>query len=79
VSPEELLRCETARAPKAPHGMGDLFSGLYLALHLKGEPKALGVACATLAQIASDNLETTQLPHGPVRLAPAAIQEKINF
>ena len=78
VSPEEVLRSETARARKAPHGMGDLFSGLYLALHLKRQPKALGVACATLAQIASDNLETTQLPHGPVRLAPAAIQKKIN-
>ena len=56
-----------------------LFSGLYLALHLKRQPKALGVACATLAQIANRNLEATQLPHGPANLAPAAIQEKINL
>ncbi len=79
VAGEDVLRCETARAPSAPHGMGDLFSALYLGLHLKGEPKALGVACATLARIASGNMETTQLPHGPVRLAPAAIQEKIDL
>ena len=79
VTGEDVLRCETARAPSAPHGMGDLFSALYLGLHLKAEPKALGVACATLAQIASNNLEATQLPHGPVRLASAAIQEKINL
>jgi pyridoxine kinase len=79
VQGDAVLRCETARAPKAPHGMGDLFSALYLGLSLKGEPKALGVACATLAQIANRNLEATQLPHGPVNLAPAAIQEKINL
>ena len=79
VQGDAVLRCETARAPKAPHGMGDLFSALYLGLSLKSEPKALGVACATLAQIANRNLEATQLPHGPVNLAPAAIQEKINL
>ena len=79
VTQEDVLRCETARAPRAPHGMGDFFAALYLALSLAEEPKALGIACATLAQMAATNMETSSLPHGPVQIAAAAIQDKLNI
>ncbi|MGB0477974.1 MAG: bifunctional hydroxymethylpyrimidine kinase/phosphomethylpyrimidine kinase [Parvibaculales bacterium] len=79
VTAHEVLRCETARAPKAPYGMGDFFAALYLGLHLAEEPKALGIACATLAQMAAANMETSTLPHGPVHIAAAAIQDKLNI
>ena len=74
---EDIMRCETAKAPRAPHGMGDFFAALYLALYLKGTPKALGIACATMAQITAINMETDQLPHGPIELAPPALQDKL--
>ncbi|MCH1568857.1 MAG: pyridoxal kinase [Alphaproteobacteria bacterium] len=76
---DDVLRCETAKAPKAPYGMGDFFAALYLGLYLAEEPKALGIACATLGQMAAANLETQTLPHGPVQLAAAAIQDKLNI
>jgi pyridoxine kinase len=79
VKQAEVLRCETARAPKAPHGMGDFFAALYLGLSLAEEPKALGIACATLAQMAAANMETSSLPHTPVQIAAAAIQDKLNI
>ena len=79
VTADEVLRCETARAPTAPYGMGDFFAALYLGLHLAEEPKALGIACATLAQMAAANMETSTLPHGPVHIAAAAIQDKLNI
>ena len=79
VTADKVLRCETARAPKAPYGMGDFFAALYLGLHLAEEPKALGIACATLAQMAAANMETSTLPHGPVHIAAAAIQDKLNI
>jgi len=74
---DEVFRCETAKAPRAPHGMGDFFAALYPALHMSEEPKALGIACATLAQMAAGNLETTSLPHGTITLAPPALQDKL--
>ncbi len=73
----ETARCETAKAPRAPHGMGDLFSALYLALRLSGETKALGIAAATLSAIANANMETQTLPHGPLTLAQPALQETL--
>ena len=75
----DIYRCETARAPRAPHGMGDFFAALYVGLTLTKEPKALGIACATLAQMANRNLETAQLPHGPVVLAQAALTDKLAY
>ena len=74
----DILRCETARAPQAPSGMGDFFAALYLGLHLAEDPKALGITAATLAQMAARNMETATLPHGPVQLAAAAITDKIS-
>ena len=74
---EQVLRCETACAPQAPHGMGDCFAALYVGLHLKGEAKALGIACASLAQMANQNMQTAQLPHGPVVLAQPALTDKL--
>lgn len=74
-----VMRCETAKAPEAPYGMGDFFAALYLALHLADEQKALGIACATLAQMAATNMENKSLPHGPVQIASAAIQDKLNI
>lgn len=74
---DEILRCETAKAPDAPHGMGDFFAALYLALYLSGEPKALGIAVATMTQMTLNNLQPASLPHGPVPLAAAAIQDKL--
>ncbi len=74
---DEILRCETAKAPSAPHGMGDFFAALYLSLYLSGEPKALGIASATMAQITLANTQTASLPFGPVPLAAAAIQDKL--
>ncbi|MDB2584776.1 bifunctional hydroxymethylpyrimidine kinase/phosphomethylpyrimidine kinase [Alphaproteobacteria bacterium] len=73
----ETARCETAKAPHAPHGMGDLFSALYLGLHLAGEAKALGIATGTLAHIANVNMETQTLPHGPLSLAAPTLQETL--
>jgi pyridoxine kinase len=73
----EVLRCESAKAPSAPHGMGDLFSALYLALKLDDDPKALGIATGTLAAIAGANMETRTLPHGPLALSAPLIQETL--
>lgn len=73
----ETARCETAKAPHAPHGMGDLFSALYLGLRLAGEAKALGIATGTLAHIANVNMETQTLPHGPLSLAAPTLQETL--
>jgi pyridoxine kinase len=75
----DVMRCETAKAPEAPYGMGDFFAALYLALFLNEDPKALGIACATLGQMAATNMETKSLPHGPVQVAAAAIQDKLNL
>ena len=74
---KEVMRCESAEAPRAPHGMGDLFSALYLGLRLEENPKALGIAAGTLAQIASANMETQTLPHGPLTLSAPLIQETL--
>lgn len=80
----QIYRCETACAPHAPHGMGDFFAALYMGLKLADTEKALGIACATLFQIAAqigvktgDHKAVSQLPHGPVTLAPPAISDKI--
>ena len=75
----DVMRCETAKAPEAPYGMGDFFAALYLALFLNEDRKALGIACATLGQMAATNMETKSLPHGPVQVAAAAIQDKLNL
>ena len=74
---DHVLRCETACAPQAPHGMGYCFAALYVGLYLKGEAKALGIACASLAQMANQNMQTAQLPHGPVVLAQPALTDKL--
>lgn len=75
----DVLRCETARAPNAPSGMGDFFAALYLGLVLDGDAKALATTSATLADMAMRNLQTATLPHGPVQLAPPAITDKLPF
>ncbi len=75
---DEVMRCETARAPQAPSGMGDFFAALYLGLRLADEPKALGIATATLADMAARNLQTATLPHGPVQLASPAITDRVS-
>ena len=74
---EMIWRCETARAPRAPSGMGDFFAALYLGLYLDGDAKALGIAAATLADMAMRNMQTATLPHGPVKLAAPAIADKL--
>lgn len=74
---QEVQRCETAGAPRAPHGMGDLFAALYLGLHLHGEAKKLGTACGTLASIAARNVDAATLPHGPVSLSAPALQDTL--
>ena len=74
---ETIWRCETARAPQAPSGMGDFFAALYLGLYLDGDAKALGIAAATLADMAMRNMQTATLPHGPVKLAAPAIADKL--
>lgn len=73
----DVLRCETACAPEAPSGMGDFFTALYLGLWLDKEPKALGIAAATMADMSMRNMQTATLPHGPVQLAPPAITDKL--
>ena len=73
----DIYRCETARAPEAPHGTGDLFTALYLGLYLNGEAHALGIACASLANMVARNPDQKQLPHRPVSLAPPALSDKI--
>lgn len=75
----DVMRCETAKAREAPYGMGDFFAALYLALFLNEDPKALGIACSTLGQMAATSMETKSLPHGPVQVAAAAIQDKLNL
>jgi hypothetical protein len=55
--------------------MGDTFSGLYLGLRLLGEPAALGVATATMAQLAVQASANGQLSQQPICLAPAATEE----
>lgn len=74
---EEVYRCETSKAPDAPHGMGDFFAALYLGLRLNKKSQALGIASATMAQIAGNNIKARTLPHGPISLAAPAIQEMV--
>ncbi len=73
---EQVARCETAATPNAPHGMGDLFSALYLGLTLQNNPNALGIACATLADMAAENQSADSLPHGVINLS-VPVQQKI--
>lgn len=75
VNAEKAVRCETACDPKHIHGMGDTFSGLYLGLRLLKEPAALGVATATMAQLAAQANDAGQLGTKPICLAPAAPEE----
>jgi pyridoxine kinase len=75
VTPDQTLRCETACEPRHIHGMGDTFSGLYLGLRLLDQPAALGVATATMAQLAVQASVNGQLSTQPICLAPAAPEE----
>lgn len=74
---DTVLRCETVCAPQAPSGMGDFFAALYLGLFLNKDAKALGIATATLADMAMRNMKTATLPHGPVKLAAPALTDKV--
>ncbi len=77
ITAEKTLRCETACDPRHVHGMGDTFSGLYLGLRLLNQPAALGVATATMAQLAVQASANGQLSTQPICLAPAAPEETI--
>lgn len=39
--------CETARLPRAPKGTGDLFTALFVARRVRGEPPAMALEAAT--------------------------------
>ena len=74
---DQLLRCETVAVPKVPHGMGDLFSALYMGLHLRRDKMALGIATSTMAKLASRSANKNVLPSEQVELEKAALQETL--
>ena len=58
---EQVLRCETACAPQAPHGMGDVCRALCRPAFERRSQSA-GIACASLAQMAN---QTCRRPNYP--------------
>lgn len=76
---DQLLRCETVAVPQVPHGMGDLFSALYMGLHLRKDKMALGIATSTLAKLAARSANKNALPSGQVELEKAALQETLSL
>ena len=76
---DQLLRCETVAVPQVPHGMGDLFSALYMGLHLRKDKMALGIATSTMAKLASRSANKNVLPSGQVELEKAALQETLSL
>lgn len=76
---DQLLRCETLAVPQVPHGMGDLFSALYMGLHLRKDKMALGIATSTMAKLAARSANKNVLPSGQVELEKAALQETLSL
>ena len=76
---DQLLRCETVAVPQVPHGMGDLFSSLYMGLHLRQDKMALGIATSTMAKLAAKSSNKNTLPSEQVRLEKAATQETLTL
>ena len=76
---DQLLRCETVAVPQVPHGMGDLFSALYMGLHLRKDKMALGIATSTMAKLAARSANKNALPSGQVELEKAAHQEALSL
>ena len=76
---DQLLRCETIAVPQVPHGMGDLFSALYMGLHLRKTKMALGIATSTMAKLAARSANKNVLPSGQVELEKAALQETLSL
>ena len=76
---DQLLRCETVAVPQVPHGMGDLFSALYMGLHLRKDKMALGIATSTMAKLAARSANKNVLPTGQVELEKAALQETLSL
>ena len=76
---DQLLRCETVAVPQVPHGMGDLFSALYMGLHLRKDKMALGIATSTMAKLAARSANKNVLPNGQVELEKAALQETLSL
>lgn len=76
---DQLLRCETVAVPQVPHGMGDLFSALYMGLHLRKDKMALGIATSTMAKLAARSANKNVLPSGQVELEKAALQETLSL
>ena len=76
---DQLLRCETIAVPQVPHGMGDLFSSLYMGLHLRQNKMALGIATSTMAKLAAKSANRNALPSGQVELEIAALQETLSL
>ena len=59
--------------------MGDLFSALYLGLHLRREKMALGIATSTMAKLAGKSANKNALPSGPVEMEKPALQETLSL
>ena len=76
---DQLLRCETIAVPQVPHGMGDLFSALYMGLHLRKDKMAMGIATSTMARLAARSANKNVLPSGQVELEKAALQETLSL
>ena len=76
---DQLLRCDTVAVPQVPHGMGDLFSALYMGLHLRKDKMALGIATSTMAKLAARSANKNVLPSGQVELEKAALQETLSL
>lgn len=69
IANQRISRCETKLEPNHIHGMGDTFAALYLGLYLKGEEHALGIATATVANLATKANARGRLPSAPILLA----------
>jgi pyridoxal/pyridoxine/pyridoxamine kinase len=65
--------------PQVPHGMGDLFSALYLGLHLRQDKMALGIATSTMAKLAAKSANKNVLPSSQIELEKAALQETLSL
>jgi|SaaInl5LU_22_DNA_1037371.scaffolds.fasta_scaffold01694_3 pyridoxine kinase len=69
---DEMNRCETICQPHHIHGMGDVFSALYLGMRLSKPENAFAVASATMAELAKKAWDDGRLSFEPIELAAPA-------
>jgi pyridoxine kinase len=77
VFADRMSRCETICQPRHIHGMGDVFSALYLGMRVSKLEKGFAIASATMAELAKKALGDGRLSFEPIELAPPAMEAQL--